>query len=400
MTNFINIITFIAEKYGTIIPTSFLVFFTEYCLGSNTLTDIYIFKFYINNNTLFDADEQKEMLQIYIKSKKIKRVFKKYNYLKKIKKYNISNIDHDLYFSPFSKYPKNQLLEIIENKTIYTFRISNLINMWVDALSQQENLFSNPIQLKNPYTNLPFLKHNLYNIFFSIKNSNFYIHELIYNFFLVDFNIDSFIFNNYPMLKEHVIKNYINQSSSLELYESIHNMLCKYKTYLNGVYLPDYISYSRKKIVIKDFIKFLPTYLISEYSCNPLKKRVMDNKVKIELKKFIDQNEVTYLRTEPILALDYIPPPPPFNAPAPPSIEINIPSMQSMSSINLPPSNNTRLSIRGRSISQTLNTTNSNTSRLHLLTETQAFNPVDELPRTPQRNTNVQPYRLNLFNST
>ena len=77
MTNFINIITFIAEKYGTIIPTSFLVFFTEYCLGSNTLTDIYIFKFYINNNTLFDADEQKEMLQIYIKSKKIKRVFKK-----------------------------------------------------------------------------------------------------------------------------------------------------------------------------------------------------------------------------------------------------------------------------------------------------------------------------------
>ena len=71
----------------------------------------------------------------------------------------------DLYFNPLNKYPKNQLVKLIINNTIYNFRISNLINMWLDSLTKQENLFCKPIELKNPYTNLPFNKHNLYNIF-------------------------------------------------------------------------------------------------------------------------------------------------------------------------------------------------------------------------------------------
>jgi hypothetical protein len=382
MTDFINIIKFIAEKYNTIIPTSFLVFFTQYCLGSTTLTDNYIFKFYINNNALFDENEQNAMTEIYTKSKNLKNILKKYIYRKKTQKYNKSDVQHDLYFVPLVKYPRKQLIEIIENKTIYTFRISNLINMWMDALSKQENLFAKPIKLKNPYTNLPFSKHNLYNIFFSIKYSGFYIPDLIHYFFISNFNLDSFVFNHYPIVKEYIIKNYIAQSSTYELYESIHNMLHKYKNDLDGVYLPDYVTYGRKKKVIKDFMKFLPSYLISEYSCNPLKKRIMNDKIKTDLKKFINDNEIYYLRREPVLNLDSFPPPPPFNAPEPPAIEIQNTSRNNATSL--------------------LTVTGTNISRLQILTETQAFNPLSELPRTPpqqQQTRNVRPYSLNLFNS-
>ena len=381
MTDFINIIKFIAEKYNCIIPTSFLVFFTQYCLGSTTLTDNYIFKFYINNNALFDENEQSNMTNIYIKSKNVKNILKKYIYRKKTRKYNKNDVQHDLYFTPLEKYPTKQLIEIIENKTIYTFRISNLINMWMDALSKQENLFSKPIKLKNPYTNLPFSKYNLYNIFFSIKYSGFYIPDLIYYFFTSNFDLDSFVFNHYPVVKEYIIKNYITQSSSYELYESIHNMLHKYKNDLDGVYLPDYVTYGRKKRVIKDFIKFLPSYLISEYSCNPLKKRIMNDKIKTDLKKFINENEIYYLRREPLLTLDSLPPPPPFDAPEPPAIEIQNTSRNSNTTSSL--------TVTGNSI-----------SRLQVLTETQAFNPISELPRTPPQQTrNVRPYSLNLFSS-
>lgn len=380
MTDFINIIKFISEKYNTIIPTSFLVFFTKYCLGSTTLTDNYIFKFYINNNALFDENEQNTMTKIYIKSKNLKNIFKKYIYLKKAKKYNKSDVQHDLYFTPLEKYPTKQLVNIIENKTIYTFRISNLINMWMDALSKQENLFAKPIELKNPYTNLPFLKHNLYNIFFSIKYSGFYIPDLIHYFFTSNFDLDRFVFNHYPIVKEYIIKNYITQSSTYELYESIHNMLHKYKNDLDGVYLPDYVTYGRKKKVIKDFIKFLPSYLVSEYSCNPLKKRIMNDKIKTDLKKFINDNEIYYLRREPVLNLDSLPPPPPFDAPEPPTIEIQNTTSNNATSL---------LTVTGNSI-----------SRLQILTEAQAFNPLSELPRTPTQQTrNIRPYSLNLFNS-
>ena len=397
MTDFINIIKFIAEKYDNIIPTSFLVFFTKYCLGSTTLTDNYIFKFYINNNALFDENEQNTMINVYIKSKNIKKILKKYIHRKNIQKYKKSEVDHDLYFSPLSNYPKKQLVEIIENETIYTFRISNLINIWIDALSKQENLFAKPIKLKNPYTNLPFLKHNLYNIFFAIKDSGFYIPELIYCFFQSNFNLDNFIFNHYPIVKEHIIKNFINNSSSHELYESIHNMLHKYKNDLGGVYLPDYASYSRKKRVIKDFGKFLSTYLISEYSCNPLKKRIMNDKIKTDLKKFIDENEIYYLRREPVFTLDSLPPPPPFDAPAPPAIEINNSTDTNSTDVTSTDVNST-LNVRGINISS--QQTHTTIPRLQLLTETQAFNPLSELPRTPpQRTQNIQPYRLNLFQS-
>ena len=192
-------------------------FFTKYCLGSTRLTDNYIFKFYINNNALFDDNEQNKMTNIYIKSKNIKYILKKYIFWKKINKYKHSEVAHDLYFTPLEKYPEKQLVKIIENKTIYTFRISNLINMWVDALTKQENLFSKPIKLKNPYTNLPFSKHNLYNIFLAIKYSNFYIPDLIQYFFRCNFDLDTFVFNHYPIVKEYIIKNYVTQSSSYEL---------------------------------------------------------------------------------------------------------------------------------------------------------------------------------------
>ena len=272
--------------------------------------------------------------------------------------------------------------------------------MWLDSLTKQENLFCKPFELKNPYTNLPFNKHNLYNIFFAIHFSPYIIPTLIYYFFLVDFNLDIFVFKYYPVLKDYAIKNFIKNGSVSELYENIHNMLYTFKRYLGGIYLPQRLAYSRKKFIVKELTPYLKDYLVSEYSCNPFRKRIAYNKSKEGLRIYFRENELVYVRRDPEedteITTTYTPPPPP------PPITIENNSTNNVTSPR--PNRIQRESIRNLlQINPPLRR-----NILTEITEREVFTPQSELPRTPVRNNSqneniqnqsVRPFSLNLFSS-
>ena len=112
----------------------------------------------------------------------------------KLKRKNIIYDNHsDLYFNPLSNLKSYLKVNILQNNTIYKFRISDLINLWVDNLTTCENLFCKPLNLKKPYTNISFEKHNLYNIYFSIYYSSYNVPEIIYRFFKCGMNIDLYM---------------------------------------------------------------------------------------------------------------------------------------------------------------------------------------------------------------
>ena len=76
----------------------------------------------------------------------------------------------DLYMNPIS--PKDRgAIVLFENNTKYIFQLRELIKMVHSSLSNCCHFFPEPIQCKNPYTNLPFHKSNLYNIYFAVRNS-------------------------------------------------------------------------------------------------------------------------------------------------------------------------------------------------------------------------------------
>ena len=87
-----------------------------------------------------------------------------------------------------SKYKKSHKVDLLQNKTIYTFRISDLINLWCIALYNCEGLFPKPMELKNPHTNLEFKLHNLYNLYFAIMDSGFHIPNILSFFFSTGFD--------------------------------------------------------------------------------------------------------------------------------------------------------------------------------------------------------------------
>ena len=415
------LMNYISEIYEIDISDKFKIFINDYASYKFT-SDVYTYKFFIIDNDQLTLAERLDVEDLYIASRQFKNTLRKYLHTKKILKYP-NPIDTDLYFNKLDIFPRYQTISIVCNKTLYSFRLSDLINMWLKALKNADNLFVKPLYLKNPYTNLEFKKYNLYNIFIAIQFSNYRTPNLIYSFIKNYCSINAFTVECYPTIKDNAIHNYTENAHTFELMESINNMMHEYKRLVNYIYFPDNLSYTRKKRIIKNLKPILKNYLYGSYGCNPLKKSEARSAAKTAIKEFFEDNPYDNFTLQNIPPPSIAPPPPPdiistairerrqrvrriFEYSPNPSISFSIPpntdilpitieeivdNITDESSIPEPPPTNTR---------------NQNV-RPYSLQLTSAFSPSRELPRTPpnnnannsQQNTRqvVRPYGLQLF---
>ena len=150
----------------------------------------------------------------YIIGNKIKHnyVFMGNNTEKKFGTENTTYIDKFIY-----KFTYEDLIKIIKNSLL------NYDSNSDNAGAIITNNFLTPLEIKNPYTNIPFKKHILYNFYMYCKNHKYKIpthYNLYYesNFELKDLFL---LHENYLTLNS--IKNYIN---SLDI-ETKYNYLLK-----------------------------------------------------------------------------------------------------------------------------------------------------------------------------
>ena len=129
-------------------------------------------------------DKEKEIIiPIYIKYKKYYNTLSRFVYKYKIKKAIVYDYPSDLYGNDLDIYPKKQLITLLQHNTLYKFRLTDIINIFVESLYNQEGLFPSPKIPKNPYTNLKFKKFHFYNILVKLKLSNFQIPIIITLFY-------------------------------------------------------------------------------------------------------------------------------------------------------------------------------------------------------------------------
>ena len=87
MTQFINIIQFVADKNNFTLPDNFLIYFHDFFSEKTNLSDMNIYKCYIYIQTeSYTKEELEKLTDIYIQSKKIKNIFKSQLRKKKLKK--------------------------------------------------------------------------------------------------------------------------------------------------------------------------------------------------------------------------------------------------------------------------------------------------------------------------
>ena len=257
-------------------------------------SDIRFFNFAIHYNIGLTETKKEEIIDLYVRAKNIINILNKFS--KKIqfsifKKYDY---DKDLRFNPLDKYKENEIVKINQNKTIYKFRIMDLIYLWKIALLTNENMFSIPKELKNPYTNIPFKNHNLYNIFFSFNKTNYVIPEIILSYFKSSFRMDEFKKKCYPELQEYAIQNYAKDAFYLDLMEYLLTMLHTFRVDIGYIFLKRSLSVLKKKIIIKRMENLITLYLKYKFLCNPLLKdknfKILRNKIRIFFDKDFDEN--------------------------------------------------------------------------------------------------------------
>tara|TARA_B100001093_G_scaffold520471_1_gene616357 strand:+ start:9494 stop:10909 length:1416 start_codon:yes stop_codon:yes gene_type:complete len=268
-------------------------FFVE--LGMNKENNISCVAFYKrfileNSDGTFDVNDIDKIEDLYIKAKgylnSLNRLIYKYK-LKKAIKYN----DEDLFFNKISDYKSNQVINIYSNKTLYAFRISDLINLWNDCLIKSENLFCKASELKNPYTNIEFSKHNLYNIFFAIKDSDYIMPSWILLFFYEDFDIKNFTYKYYSSLKDIAIISFMKEGTLYEKIENIDNMLHQYGKEVNYHTLKETLSLCDKLIICNILSNPLQKYLLSTLSCNPLVRQTNKSSLSRWLKNYFENKD-------------------------------------------------------------------------------------------------------------
>jgi len=233
---------------------------------------------------------EEELLRKYMKAKQTKEALSRFIYLCKIKKAKKS-VEYDLYFNSLDMIKPHQKMELFSNNTIYYFRLSDIINMWESCLLKCDNMFCCPIKMKNPYTNIEFTDANLHNIYQSILCSHYQIPKWITLFFEADFNITTFSYNNYTLLKEVAIDDFMKNGSTFEKFENIINMTHEYREYIDYITIDTPMTFVEKRRIVRKLSPFLKNYLYGEYSCHPLKKKRCKNLARRGLKNYFDEND-------------------------------------------------------------------------------------------------------------
>lgn len=289
--------------------------------SENKISHCKLYKTLLNSNEFIDQQENIDMLKVYLNSKKI---INRLNYF--VRKYRWKNaikydVNHDLYLNDLDDFPKHQKITLLENKTIYIFRLSDLVNCWVTGLTNNQGLFSRPLPLKNPHTNIEISYHNLINIYIKLLHSNFNIPLCIHAFYLSNMSTKEFSYKYFGILKEKTIENFIISGSSFEKYEQTLNLLHDYRKIIDYTTVINRIPYSVKIDLVINLKSILALYIRSKFSCNPLVKRDYTEITKMKLKEFYDKNKDLGINKKYItryvpmaersLSISPSPPPPP-----------------------------------------------------------------------------------------
>lgn len=210
------------------------------------------------NNCLYE-----KYMHYFTKTQKLYYALNRFAYIYKMKKYKIGS-NTDMYMNELNEKDKNVVC-VLQNDRKYLFTLFDLNRIVHKCLGEANDFYSTPIPCKNPFTNIAFTKCDLYNIYFSIKQSNIEISELFYYYFRTNFSIRHFIDKYETILRDYNIKNYCSTDDNEDMYENIDEMIYNYnKKHKNNQIRID--SRFPKNTLLSTFKPYLIYYYKSIYS--------------------------------------------------------------------------------------------------------------------------------------
>ena len=227
---------------------------------------------------------REELVNHFCKFKQTYWAFTKLARIWKIRR-TPTRIQTDLYMNELD--PKNsRTFQLVHPNGIYLFSLQNLARIIVDAITHQSGMFVEPLTIKNPYTNGLLSKCDLFNIYFSLRNNNIRVHEMLEKFFRCEFNAFEFRRKHETELRDIAIEQYAKTASISELAQDVDDMLRMHK-------MTKIIKIAQgfpQKILVETMRPFLIIYLLERYSFSSMTRKYSTKKLDVMLKQFIEKN--------------------------------------------------------------------------------------------------------------
>lgn len=186
-----------------------------------------LFKNSILNNIFMKDEHKQNIIYIFGKYNRLCNAFilLKTVWLRKKKKH--IKYEKTISFDPMKDIPSQLILPLYENNHIFHVYLKDISSVIKHALFHQHNLFIEPTEPRNPYTNIPISKYNLYRICLKLKEYNL-IHPVINNYFKCDFNLEQFKSIYYIQLQLHSIRQYLKRLTLEQKYNLLVSIFSKY----------------------------------------------------------------------------------------------------------------------------------------------------------------------------
>jgi hypothetical protein len=233
-----------------------------------------------------EKSDVKVFIDYFCKIQKTYNILNRFAYNYKCKKTKVV-VNIDMGLNELKENDRNVIC-IFQNNVKYLFHINDLLNIIKIALTNTCVFFSEPLNIKNPYNNMPFNKSTLYNIYFFIKYKTCHYDELFFRFFKSNFNLTNFKKENEYILREYSIHHHVYKSSPNLLLEEINIMIDYFNNYCYFKQLKHKITINTefpKDKLIRIFQPYLLLYMISHYGYTNTQKnnasRLFNHKMKM-----------------------------------------------------------------------------------------------------------------------
>ena len=184
----------------------------------------------------------------------------KFKNILKYKCYKRYDYNQDLIGNNLNDMKEKHKINLIENNTLYSYSLKDLLKTINIALLSNEGFFFSPKVPNNPYTGLQFSKHNLYNIYFAYKNTNLPLILSFEHYFLSDFSIKHFKKGSEGILNNLMIDLNVKNFTNNDIIFWIKKMFKLYKK------TPPYISKDFPKDKIREiFTPYLQLWFYTKY---------------------------------------------------------------------------------------------------------------------------------------
>ena len=223
---------------------------------------------FLMGNNFLNNNSKDIFLSKFSRFQRTINAFKKLAKMWRIKrKYVVYQNTTDFKGVELSEYRKELVIELIENNTVYSFLIHDLLKIWCVALRQRIHAFENPLKFKNPYTNMPFSITNLYNIYYRAFFNLIKRHPLVDMHFNSKFSLQLLLRTYGSQMREWAIYDYAN-TDDISLYYELIGIQEEYGHILRCLRTDERFSNNVKLKQIKQYRQLIKTYCFISYSNN------------------------------------------------------------------------------------------------------------------------------------